>query len=135
MVPFLKSLSCKPGPHHPHKKEGSGRQRKDSLAESVSSRFHENKVQSNSRRHPSSALASTCTYTYTQREWGGEMEGDRQTDSRIKKDRTSIKSHEVIHLLSSLTDNKKKPRVKSKARAEGHAANLQYKSAAAAKPP
>lgn len=65
----------------------------------------------------------------------GEMERDRQTASRIEKDRTSIKSHEVIHPLPSRTDNKKKPRVRSKARAEGHAANLQYKSAAAAKPP
>lgn len=127
MVLFLESLSCKPDAHHPHKK-GGGRQRKDSLAESVSSRFHENKVQSNSRRHPSSAVASTHT---TQR----EMEKDRQTASRTEKDRTSIESHEVIHPLPSRTDNKKKPRVRSKARAEGHAANLQYKSAAAAKPP
>lgn len=43
-----------------------------------------------------------------------EMERDKQTDSRIEKDRTSIKSHEVIHLLPSRTDNKKSPESKAR---------------------
>lgn len=42
------------------------------------------------------------------------MERDKQTDSRIEKDRTSIKSHEVIHLLPSRTDNKKSPESKAR---------------------